>query len=48
MVYADYVWPFVACFNSSGHPTLPIPLGLGKEGLPLGIQIVGPRSPTDL
>ena len=42
MVYADYVWPFVACFNASGHPALQIPLGLGKEGLPLGVQIVGP------
>ena len=42
MIYADYVWPFVACFNASGHPALQIPLGLGKEGLPLGVQIVGP------
>jgi len=42
MVYADYVWPFVACFNASGHPALQVPLGLGKEGLPLGVQIVGP------
>jgi amidase len=42
MVYADYAWPFVACFNASGHPALQIPLGLGKEGLPLGVQIVGP------
>jgi amidase len=42
MIYANYVWPFVACFNASGHPALQIPLGLGKEGLPLGVQIVGP------
>jgi amidase len=42
MIYADYVWPFVACFNASGHPVLTVPLGLGKEGLPLGVQIVGP------
>jgi amidase len=41
-IYADYVWPFVACFNASGRPALQIPLGLGKEGLPLGVQIVGP------
>ena len=42
MIYCDYVWPFMACFNASGHPALNIPLGLGKEGLPLGAQIVGP------
>ena len=42
MIYGDYVWPFMACFNASGHPSLNIPLGLGKEGLPLGVQIVGP------
>ncbi|HVA95048.1 MAG TPA: amidase family protein [Candidatus Dormibacteraeota bacterium] len=42
MIYGDYAWPFVACFNASGHPALNIPLGLGKEGLPLGAQIVGP------
>jgi amidase len=42
LVYADYVWPFVGCFNASGHPAMNIPLGLGKEGLPLGVQIVGP------
>ncbi|HUX44683.1 MAG TPA: amidase [Terracidiphilus sp.] len=42
MIYSDYVWPFQACFNASGHPTMNIPLGLGNEGLPLGVQIVGP------
>lgn len=42
MIYAGYVWPFMACFNASGHPALNIPLGLGKEGLPMGVQIVGP------
>ncbi|HXH48924.1 MAG TPA: amidase [Terriglobia bacterium] len=42
MIYCDYAWPFVACFNASGHPALNVPLGLGKEGLPLGVQIVGP------
>jgi len=42
MIYLDYVWPFMACFNASGHPAMNIPLGLGHEGLPLGVQIVGP------
>ncbi|MFD2564779.1 amidase [Aquimarina rubra] len=41
VTYINYVWPFNACFNGSGHPAMNIPLGLGKEGLPLGIQLVG-------
>jgi len=41
MIYINYVWPFVGCFNASGNPSVTIPLGLGEEGLPLGIQIVG-------
>jgi amidase len=42
MIYGDYVWPFLACFNATGHPAMNIPLGLGKEALPLGVQVVGP------
>lgn len=41
MIYANYVWPYNACFNASGNPSITIPLGLGKEGLPMGVQIVG-------
>lgn len=41
MIYIKYVWPYNACFNASGNPSITIPLGLGKEGLPIGIQIVG-------
>ena len=41
MIYIDYVWPYVACFNASGHPCITIPLGLGAEGLPIGVQVVG-------
>jgi amidase len=41
MIYLKYVWPYVACFNASGNPSITIPLGLGKEGLPIGVQIVG-------
>lgn len=41
MVYIKYVWPYVGCFNASGNPSVAIPLGLGAEGLPLGVQIVG-------
>ncbi len=42
LIYSNYVWPYVACFNASGHPAMNIPIGLGKNGLPLGIQIAGP------
>jgi amidase len=40
--YLDYVYPYHACFNASGHPAMCIPLGLGKEELPVGVQVVGP------
>ena len=42
MNYLEYVWPFNACFNASGHPSMNLPLGRGNEGLPVGVQIVGP------
>ena len=42
MKYIDYVYPYNACFNASGHPAISIPLGLGKEGLPVGVQVLGP------
>jgi amidase len=40
--YNDYCWPYVAPFNASGHPALVMPLGTSKDGLPIGIQLVGP------
>jgi amidase len=42
MKYLDFVWPYNACFNASGHPSMNLPLGLGNEGLPVGVQIAGP------
>ncbi len=42
VAYMDYVWPYNACFNCSGNPSLNIPLGIGQNGLPVGVQIVGP------
>lgn len=41
MIYINYTWPYVACFNASGNPSITIPLGLSEEGLPIGVQIVG-------
>jgi len=35
---ADYCRPF----NLTGHPVVTIPVGLDRDGLPIGIQIVGP------
>jgi amidase len=42
LIYINYAWPYLACFNASGHPGMNIPLGIGEEGLPVGIQVVGP------
>ena len=30
-------------FNVTGHPALAVPTGLNAQGLPLGMQIVGPH-----
>jgi aspartyl-tRNA(Asn)/glutamyl-tRNA(Gln) amidotransferase subunit A len=35
--------PFTHPFNMTGHPAASIPCGFSKEGLPIGMQIVGPR-----
>ncbi|MFZ4669967.1 MAG: amidase family protein, partial [Microthrixaceae bacterium] len=29
--------------NASGHPAASIPMGLGDDGVPMGLQIVAPR-----
>jgi fatty acid amide hydrolase 2 len=34
---------FPLTFNALGLPATQVPLGLGRKGLPLGIQVVGPR-----
>jgi amidase len=40
--YNNYCWPYVAPFNASGHPALVMPLGGSKDGLPIGVQLIGP------
>ena len=35
--------PFCSPFNLSGHPAASIPCGFTTEGLPVGLQIVGPK-----
>jgi len=34
---------FTMLFNLTGHPVVVIPVGQTKNGLPIGIQIVGKR-----
>jgi len=28
-------------FNMTGHPAISLPAGLGSDGMPLGLQLVG-------
>jgi aspartyl-tRNA(Asn)/glutamyl-tRNA(Gln) amidotransferase subunit A len=47
--YADWsgtqvlTWPF----NWTGHPAVSVPAGMADDGLPVGLQIVGPRYADD-
>jgi amidase len=34
---------FTLTFNMSGNPVVVLPAGRSKEGLPIGVQVVGPR-----
>lgn len=35
--------PFTFPFNMTGHPAATVPCGLASDGMPVGLQIVGPR-----
>jgi aspartyl-tRNA(Asn)/glutamyl-tRNA(Gln) amidotransferase subunit A len=35
-------YPYLFPFNLSGHPAVSIPAGWSSDGLPIGLQIVGP------
>lgn len=36
--WSSYVYPF----NLTGHPALTVPSGFGRDGVPVGLQLVGP------
>lgn len=35
--------PYTGAFNASGHPALVLPAGRTPQGLPVGVQLVGPH-----
>jgi Asp-tRNA(Asn)/Glu-tRNA(Gln) amidotransferase A subunit family amidase len=40
-------WLLTQPFNLSGHPVASVPAGLTNDGLPVGMQIIGPRHADD-
>jgi aspartyl-tRNA(Asn)/glutamyl-tRNA(Gln) amidotransferase subunit A len=44
----DHGVPFTVPFNLTGQPAASVPCGLTKEGLPVGLQIVGAKYREDL
>jgi fatty acid amide hydrolase 2 len=41
-LWSPFDFIYTAIFTTTGHPATVVPTGLNAEGLPLGIQIVGP------
>jgi aspartyl-tRNA(Asn)/glutamyl-tRNA(Gln) amidotransferase subunit A len=42
--WSPYTWPF----NVTGQPAASVPVGLTSDGLPIGLQVVGPPHREDL
>jgi amidase len=40
--------PFTPMFNITGQPAITIPSGIGTDGLPLSVQLVGRLGAEDL
>ncbi len=40
--YMKYLFPYTAVFSATGHPAVIVPMGRNHDGLPIGVQIVGP------
>jgi aspartyl-tRNA(Asn)/glutamyl-tRNA(Gln) amidotransferase subunit A len=46
---AKFSWtPFTYPFNLTGHPAITLPCGVLDDGLPVGMQIVGPWRRDDV
>ena len=45
---AQHLTAFTAPFNVTGFPALSLPCGFTDDGLPIGLQIIGPRWREDL
>jgi aspartyl-tRNA(Asn)/glutamyl-tRNA(Gln) amidotransferase subunit A len=46
---SKFLWtPFTYPFNLTGHPAISLPCGFADDGLPVGMQIIGPWRRDDL